>query len=120
MSSAVAANAGIKKWWQVVSKYDNEEKAVFIGADGKSGLVRSKFEWRTVASLAREANLTKTRTEEIIDKYQSMGLIFQNPNDPEKFGYWEIVAADLPSQKKLTVSQQDQKDRKDGAIKKKP
>lgn len=100
-----------KKWTEVYpqgTKEGDEEQRLFI-ALGR----HPKYDWRSVAALAKEANLTKTRTEEILNKYHQKGLVFQNPKTDDQWGYWERVPHMLPSEAK-TVVQRDQ----DGRIEK--
>jgi hypothetical protein len=107
----------LKKWWQVYS--NDDEKNFFSGKDGKSGLARSQdYDWRTTDALAREAGLTKAKTEQIIDKYHKAGLVIQHQKDPEKWGYWERVAPQLASQTNKSVSDTDKDQRIDKAKKK--
>ena len=86
------------KWWEV--HRNDEEKCVFVGKDGKSGLIRGKdkdgkpFSWRTTDSLSKESGLSKKRTEEILDHWCKKGVVRVNPKDPEKWGYWENVGSE--------------------------
>lgn len=106
----------IKKWWQVYG--GDEEKRFFVGKDGKSGLVRNtEFEWRSTDALARESGLTKTRTEQIIDKYHKAGIVIQHQKDPEKWGYWEKVAPQLANPVKKSIAEDDKDKRADKAKK---
>lgn len=86
-----------QKWHEVYR--GDEEKNVFVGKDGTSGLIRAKdkegkrFEWRSTDALARESGLSKKRVEEILDHWCKKGVVRQHSKDPEKWGYWEIVGA---------------------------
>jgi hypothetical protein len=103
----------LPKWWQVYS--NDEEKRLFTGKDGTSGLARSPdYEWRSTDALAKEAGLTKRRTEEILDKYHKVGVVCQSSKDPEKWGYWERVKPDANKPDKSVV-QADQDKRTDKA-----
>jgi len=110
-----------KKWWQVYA--NDDEKRFFVGKDGKSGLIRGKdkngadFDWRTTDKLASESGLTKTRVEQIIDKYHKAGLVLQHPKDPEKWGYWEKVAPQMANLQKKTIAEEDKEKRIDKAKK---
>ena len=84
-------NVNPQKWHTIYR--GSEDKCFFCGKDGKSGLARSEYDWRTTDSLARESGLTKRRTEEIIDYYCKRGVVIQHTKDPEKWGYWERVGA---------------------------
>lgn len=105
-----------KKWWEVYS--GDEEKKFFVGKDGHSGLVRNDdFHWRSTDALARESGLSKTKIEQIIDKYHKAGIVLQHEKDPEKWGYWENIKSKSINPKGSIV-EEDQKDRIDKAKKK--
>ncbi len=83
--------------WHKVYRTD-EEKCVFVGKDGNSGLIRAtdkttgkRFEWRSTDALARESGLSKKRVEEILEYYCNKKVVRQHSKDPEKWGYWEVV-----------------------------
>lgn len=106
----------LKKWWQVYS--GDKEKRFFVGADGKSGLVRKQdYNWRSTDKLASEANLSKAEVEQIIDKYHKVGMVVQHAKDPEKWGYWENVATQIGNQSKKSLVEDDQDKRIDKAKK---
>jgi hypothetical protein len=102
-----------KHWYNVIATgtpEGDEEHKFFVA------LARNKkWTWRSVAALAVDAGLTETRVEEIIDKYEQMGLVFQHPTNENNWGYWEchpeMVAGEITS-----LAGDDQKDRIDGAI----
>lgn len=107
--------AAPKKWWQ--SHANDEERRVFVGTDGKSGLVRSKdFNWRTLKSLANESGLTEKRVEEILAKHMKTGLVVQHASG-DKFGYWERVVPEIANPVPGTI-EKDQQDRMKKAAKK--
>ncbi len=108
----------LKKWHEVYSNSD--EQKFFIGKDGKSGLVRSQYDFRSVAALAKEAGLTKDRTEQIIDKFVKMGVVIVSPNKEDHYGYWQRVSPNLGSAVALSVSAADQGERVKKASSKKP
>jgi len=93
-----------KKWTEVYpqgTKEGDEEQAFFIS------LARHpKWQFRSTAALAKESDLTKERTEEIIYKYYQKGMIFQNPANEDQWGYWERCQELLPSNTK-SVTKQD-------------
>jgi hypothetical protein len=101
-----------KKWTEVYpqgTKEGDEEQRLFIA------LARhAKFKWRSVAALAKEANLTKERVEQILSKYYKRGMVFQNPESEEQWGYWERNPELLPKDAG-SISQNDQKKRIDKA-----
>lgn len=97
-----------KKWTEVYpagTPAGDEESRFFIA------LARNpKYDWRSSAALAKEANLSKERTEEIISKYFKKGMVFQNPANEDQWGYWERVPQMLPKDHK-SLAQKDQEDR---------
>ena len=60
--------------------------------------------------LAYETGMTKRRVEEIIAKYESTGMVFNNPTNDEMWGYWERVPEALPLETK-TISAHDKEQR---------
>lgn len=105
-----------KKWTDVYpagTKEGDEESRFF-----KSLARNSKYEWRSVAALAKESNLDKKRVEEILSKYFKLGMVFQNPKNEDHWGYWERVQDLLPDEKK-SIKQIDQ-DKRINKILKKP
>lgn len=97
-----------KKWTDVYphgTKEGDEELKFFIA------LARNpKYQWRSTSAVAKEAGITKERTEEIINKYYKKGMVFQNPKNEDQWGYWERVPEMLPKIQK-SISQKDQDDR---------
>ena len=76
-------------WFDVYpqnTKEGDEEAKVFT-ALARNG----KWDWRSVAALAKETGLDKKRIEEILYKYMKKGIVFQNPKNDEQFGYWSNV-----------------------------
>lgn len=111
----------IPKWWQVYS--NDDEKRLFTGKDGNSGLARSQdYEWRSTDALAKEAGLAKRRTEEILDKYHKVGVVCQSSKDPEKWGYWERVKPDanVPTKGVVQADQDKRVEKADSTKKKSP
>lgn len=102
----------LKKWWELVNKFDRDARNLFIGADGQSGLARSQFKWRTVKALAGEGQMSPATVESLIQKFMAQGIIIQSQEDPLKFGYWEVVGTPKP---KLTISNMDKKERMEKA-----
>ena len=107
----------LKKWHEVFQ--GSEERNFFIGKDGKSGLVRSQYDFRSSSALAKEGGITKERAEEIIDKYLKLGIVVQSPNKEDHYGYWLRVAPHLGNGgTHQTVAAADQADRVKKASKK--
>ena len=99
----------VQKWWEVYA--GDAEKRVFVGKKGNGGLCRHRdYKWRSLESLAGEAELTKKEVEVILSKYMKMGLVFQNDSG-DKFGYWENVQPDKADPPKAGPVEADQKDR---------
>jgi hypothetical protein len=102
------------KWTEIYpqgTKAGDEEQAFFIA------LARnSKWAWRSTAALSKEANLTKERVEELLNKYYKKGMVFQNPANEDQWGYWtrvpEMLKADDSS-----ITDKDHEDRIKKAIK---
>jgi hypothetical protein len=72
-----------KKWHEVYE----DERAFFIGRDGRGGLVRSQYDFRSVEALARESGLTVERVRVIVAKYIADGVIVPSPDKPGFYGY---------------------------------
>ena len=102
------------KWTDVYpqgTKAGDEEQRLFIS------LARNaKFIWRSVAALAKEANLTPERCEEILAKYHKKGMVFQNPKSEDQWSYWERTPELLPSVDK-SIASNDKNTRIDNAKK---
>lgn len=108
----------LKRWHEVYQGGD--ERNFFIGKNGKSGLVRTDYNYRSVAALAKESGLTKDRVEQIVAKYLKLGIVVQSPDKEDHFGYWQRVGANLAAGAPNTVSQNDQAARVKKATAKKP
>ena len=50
-----------------------------------------KYPWRSISALVTESGLSQERIEELLFKYLKKGLVFIDPNNPNKWGYWERV-----------------------------
>lgn len=101
-----------KKWIDVYpqgSKAGDEEQRFFI-ALGR----HPKFVWRSIAAIAKEANLSKERTEKIIEKYYKKNMVFQNPKSEDQWGYWERVP-EMLKEDNGSISQSDKNKRIDKA-----
>ena len=96
------------KWMYVYpqgTKEGDEEQRFFIALSRNA-----KYEWRSVSAVAKESGLTEKRVEEILSKYYSRGIVFQNPTNETLWGYWERVPKMLPKDDG-TVTSKDQKKR---------
>lgn len=88
----MSKKAKLKKWTQVYpqgTKEGDEEQKLFIGKNRQSGLIRSKWDWRSTESLVKESGLTRERVEQILNKYVKLGLVFSSPHRDDHWGYWE-------------------------------
>lgn len=73
------------KWHEVFT--GEEERVFFVGRDGRGGLVRSQYDFRSVEALAEETGLSVERVREIIAKHLQTGVIVPSPNRTDSFGY---------------------------------
>lgn len=103
------------KTWAEVYRND-DDRNVFVGKDGVSGLTRSKFDWRTVDALSKESGLTKEKVEKILDYYNKKGICIQHANG-EKWGYWENVGANKEPVDVVKVDQDERASKNEGKIK---
>lgn len=102
-----------RKWTEIYpqgTKTGDEEQRFFIALSRNP-----KYEWRSTAALAKEANLSEERTDEILSKYFKKGIVFQNPKNEDQWGYWERVPEMLPKDDS-TVAKTDQKKRIDKTL----
>jgi len=98
----------LESWTDVYpqgTQQGDEEQGVF-----KALARHPKWQWRSVSALAKEANLTKERVEEILYKYWKKGMVFQNPANEDQWGYWERVPEMIPKDKG-SISEADHADR---------
>ncbi|MCK9458612.1 MAG: hypothetical protein M0R80_03150 [Proteobacteria bacterium] len=96
------------KWTDVYpqgSKAGNEEQKLFIA------LARNpKWKFRSVTHLSKEANLTKERVEQILQKYYKKGMVFPNPKQEDQWAYWERCPELLPGNiKSIAEADQDKR-----------
>lgn len=108
----------IKKWHEVAVSAD--EYAFFIGKDKKSGLVRSSYDFRSVAAIAKESGLTKDKVEALVDKFMKMGIVVQSPNKEDHYGYWDRVSPNLGKTQTASLSEADKAKRVGAAKAKNP
>jgi len=96
----------LKKWHEVYN--GPTERNFFIGKDGNSGLVRSQYDYRSSAALAKEAGITKEECEKIIAKFLKLGVVVQSQSKEDHFGYWMRVSPHLANTVQVTIAQADQ------------
>jgi len=98
----------LQEWHEIYpqgTKEGDEEQKFFIA------LARHpKWIWRSTSALAKEADLTKKRVEEIISKYFKKGMIFNNPQNEDQWGYWKRIPEMLPKDGS-SITKEDQDDR---------
>jgi len=78
-----------KKWWEVCptgTKEGTEEKKFFIALSR-----HPKYPWRTISALVTESGLPAEKVELLLFKYLKKGMVFMNPDNPQRWGYWERV-----------------------------
>jgi hypothetical protein len=96
-----------KKWYNYISpgKAGDEETEVF-----KALARHPKFDWRSVASIAKEGKLKESRVEEILLRFLSIGVVLQKADNEELWAYWErvpsMIAGDPGS---ITDADQDER-----------
>jgi hypothetical protein len=112
----------LKKWSQIYpqgTKEGDEEQKFFIGLNRQSGLIRSKYEWRSTEALVKESGLSRQRVEEIITKYVKLGLIFASHDREDHWGYWErddVYKKCIENQNKKSIGDSDKSSRIDDHI----
>lgn len=103
------------KWYEVYpqgTQSGNEEAKVFR-ALGR----HPRYTFRSVASLAKAADLSEERVEEILAKYHKRDMVIQNPSNDTQWAYWERVAQDKPElldEDLQSIAKTDQDRRIDG------
>jgi len=70
--------------------------------------------WRSTSAISKETGLSKIRVEQIIQKYFNLGIVIQNPNNEDQWGYWENHEELLPKPQK-TIAESDQ-DKRMGVV----
>lgn len=96
------------KWTQVYprgTKAGDEEQDVFICLSR-----HHTWTFRSVAQIAKEANITKERAEEILYKYWQKNMVFQNPLNEDQWGYWERNL-DLVPEPETSITEEDHQNR---------
>ena len=78
-----------RRWLEV--SYGAEERSVFVGRDGRGGLVHALSAWRTVPALAAESGLAEQRVREILAQYAVQGVVIHQPQ-ADWWAYWERLA----------------------------
>jgi len=98
-----------RKWINVYpqgTKEGDEEQKFFIS------LARHpKYEWRSLAAVAKESGLDKKRVEQNIQKYYKAGMIVQNPKNEDQWGYWERLDSSLLNSPSKSMAEKDHEQR---------
>ena len=103
-----------KKWTEVYpygTTVGDEEHKFFVA------LARSNFQFRSIASIAKQTKLSEERVIEIVEKYNKLGIVVQSEKNPDNWAYWERapkLARTL--QEKNNISSSDLKKRISNAI----
>lgn len=92
------------KWFN--AKRNQDDQRFFVGKNGSCGLVRSKFTWRSIESIAKEADLPEDKTKRIADYFIKLGIVVLNKKNGY-IAYFENVKAEEQSDH----IQDDQNDR---------
>jgi hypothetical protein len=81
--------AELKPWWSLFPQgtRDGDEESRFFCAISR----HHEHRYRSIEKMAVETNLSEIRVEEIISKYAPLGVIVQNPKNPDMWGYWERI-----------------------------
>ena len=96
------------EWYEIYSQgtfEGEEEKKFFIS------LARNKKykNWRSVSAIAKETEISEKRIEEIIFKYNKIGLVIQSPNNSEFWGYYHNNLDSLPEEKDSVIAEERKK-----------
>jgi len=95
------------KWSQIypqgTAKGDEEQHFFVV-------LSRGKYDFLSIAQIAQESKLSKKRVEEIIEKYYTLNVVLQNPENEDQWGYWERCESLLPEEKP-SISRTDKESR---------
>ena len=97
------------KWTDVYpagTKEGDEEYAFFIALTRHP----KKYTWRSTSSLAKEAGLSRERVDQLLQKYEKLGMVFINPKNDEQWGYWELNPELVPNQP-MSIRDKDQAER---------
>lgn len=98
-----------QKWFNAYAT--PEELRFFIGADRKSGLIRSSFDYRSTQALAKEGKLTLEEVERIVAKQLKAGVVVASTNKDDHYAYWERADA-VPKKKSVAKADKDERVKK--------
>lgn len=89
------------KWQDVYRKDSNEEFKFWIALSRNR-----KWTWRSTAAIAAEAGISEIYCEELLMTYYNLGMVLQDPNNFDQWGYWE-QHIDLVPQEPLSLKELD-------------
>lgn len=93
------------EWYEIYpqgTQEGEEEKSFFIS------LARNKKykNWRSASAISKETNIHQQRVEEIIFKYNKIGLVIQNPSNTEFWGYYHNNLDSIPEEKDSVIAEE--------------
>mgnify|MGYP006275009865 CR=1 FL=1 len=96
------------EWYEIYPQgtpEGEEEKKFFIS------LARNKKykQWRSVSAISKEINISEERIEQIIFKYNKIGLVIQNPSNSEFWGYYHNNLSEIPEERKSVIIEERKK-----------
>lgn len=77
------------KWQELCeqgTKEGEEEQAFFIAISR-----HPRHTWLTTTILARTSKLSLERVDEILEKYEKIKVVINDPNHEDQWAYWENV-----------------------------
>lgn len=96
------------EWYEIYPQgtpEGEEEKKFFIS------LARNKKykQWRSVSAISKETDISQERIEEIIFKYNKIGLVIQNPSNTEFWGYFHNNLDIIQEEKDSVIAEERKK-----------
>ena len=96
------------EWYEIYpqgTQEGEEEKSFFIS------LARNKKykNWRSASAISKETDIHQQRVEEIIFKYNKIGLVIQNPSNTEFWGYYHNNLDSIPEEKDSVIAEERKK-----------
>lgn len=96
------------EWYEIYPQgtlEGEEEKKFFIS------LTRNKKykNWRSVSAISKETNIPDKKIEELIFKYNKLGLVIQNPSNSEFWGYYHNNLDIIPKKQGSIIEEERKK-----------
>lgn len=96
------------EWYEIYPQgtpEGEEEKNFFIS------LARNKKykQWRSASAISKETNISQQRVEEIIFKYNKMGIVIQNPSNSDFWGYYHNNLDVVPEERDSVIVEERRK-----------